>query len=121
VLAFSRSVQQALKRRADDKHSEHETRRRRCLGDGSDKMPASGLCSGQNEAEGGGATIDAENGTRPSKPRDEATTQSTAGIGEAYAQKIIDNRPYKTKNELVSKKVIPEPTYEKIKDKVIAK
>jgi len=42
------------------------------------------------------------------------------GIGPAYAKKIIDNRPYKTKNELVSKKVIPQSTYDKIKDQVIA-
>jgi DNA uptake protein ComE-like DNA-binding protein len=43
------------------------------------------------------------------------------GIGDKYAQKIIDNRPYKGKNELVRKKVIPQSTYEKIRDKIIAK
>jgi DNA uptake protein ComE-like DNA-binding protein len=47
--------------------------------------------------------------------------QTLPGIGDALAKKIIDNRPYKAKNELAQKKIIPQPTYDKIKDQIIAK
>ena len=47
--------------------------------------------------------------------------QALPGIGEAYSKKIVENRPYKGKDELVRKKVIPQATYDKIKEQIIAK
>ena len=42
------------------------------------------------------------------------------GIGDAYPQKIVDSRPYQKKDQLVSKKILPQATYDKVKDRIIA-
>jgi competence protein ComEA len=47
--------------------------------------------------------------------------KTVPGIGEAYAEKIIKNRPYARKDELVKKNVMPQGVYDKLKEHVVAK
>ena len=43
------------------------------------------------------------------------------GIGDAYAKTIVEGRPYARKDELAKKNIVPQGTYDKIKDQIIAK
>jgi competence protein ComEA len=42
------------------------------------------------------------------------------GIGDAYSKKIVDGRPYNTKLDLVRRNIIPQATYDQVKDLIIA-
>lgn len=43
------------------------------------------------------------------------------GVGDKRADDIIKGRPYKSKDELVRRKIVPQGVYNEIKDKIIAK
>lgn len=45
--------------------------------------------------------------------------KTLVGIGDTYAKRIVEGRPYQRTDELVTKKIIPQMTYDKIKDHIL--
>lgn len=47
--------------------------------------------------------------------------KTLVGIGDTYAKRIVEGRPYQRTDELVTKKVIPQITWDKIKDYILVR
>jgi DNA uptake protein ComE-like DNA-binding protein len=102
----------ALAQKAETpKDAKSEARKADTKADAKKTDAKSGTAAGGSSA---GALIDINTAS-------EKELASLPGIGDARATAIVKNRPYKGKNELKDRKIIPESVYNGIQDKVIAK
>jgi DNA uptake protein ComE-like DNA-binding protein len=80
---------------------------------GAQSKPADKAAGAAKAAAAKAAPLDINTATK-------AQLQTLTGIGDAYSDKIIAGRPYDRKDQLVSKNIIPQATYDKIKDLIVA-
>lgn len=107
ALIFTSSVSLAADKQAKAKPAAETT----AVEKKTDK-PATPAAETKKAEEANGDLIDINSATKEQ-------LMTLSGVGDKYAQKIIDGRPFKMKTQL--KKILPEATYKKIEDKIVAK
>jgi DNA uptake protein ComE-like DNA-binding protein len=78
------------------------------------KKAVSSAPSARKPAEAAKPLVDINSATRQQ-------LSALPGIGDVYAQKIIDGRPYASKTDLKTRKIVPESEFKKIEKLVIAR
>jgi competence protein ComEA len=87
-------------------------------------VPSAGAQTGSNQTGGNqtsGTSTSAQGKLVDLNSASPADLDKLPGIGKARAEAIIKNRPYKGKDELVTRHVLPQNIYNGIKDKIIAR
>ncbi len=49
-----------------------------------------------------------------------AQLRALPGMGDAYVRRVLDGRPYTAKNQLVTRGILPQSAYERIRDRIVA-
>ena len=49
-----------------------------------------------------------------------AELRALPGMGDAYVKRVIEGRPYTAKNQLVTRGILPQAAYERIREEIVA-
>lgn len=74
------------------------------------------MTTGTSEASWGGGRNTSLDINRAEIPQ----LKSLTGIGEFYAKKIVAGRPYRDREELLTREILPEYVYGRIMDRLVA-